>query len=151
MPAPDQWINEYQEFKNSDWAPTRLSVGQEKEFRDWIGGTQWFNQIKEKVKKQQGAEPESQALLSQLIDHPEPVYDYRGAWLAGVGPQDYAHDPNSQHWQSSTPDGKPLKSPNHPTAWMEYFMRHHKTDPMELGLDTYEKAVDYSQKAPVAP
>lgn len=144
------WVDQYQEFKESDWSPTRLSVGQEQEFRQWLPTTQWFGQIKKLIAKRRGQEPDDNSLMSELVDR-DGDYDYRGAWLAGVGPQDYAHDPNAQHWQSRTPDGKPLKSPNHPTAWMEYFMQHHKEDPMSLGLDTYEKAVDYSRRNVVAP
>lgn len=76
-------------------------------------------------------------LLEDLIG-PRADYDYRGAWKAGITPERYEHD-NRQHWPSATSEGKMLKSPAHPTAWMEYFMRATGTDPNDLGLRTPEE------------
>jgi hypothetical protein len=36
-----------------------------------------------------------------------------------------------------------LKSPDHPTAWMEFFMKQYKKDPESLGLHNYEDAVNW--------
>jgi len=37
-----------------------------------------------------------------------------------------------------------LKDPSHPTAWKEFFMRQYGTDPDAMGLDTVEKAKNWS-------
>jgi hypothetical protein len=37
-----------------------------------------------------------------------------------------------------------LKDPTHPTAWKEFFMRQYGTDPDAMGLDTIEKAKNWS-------
>lgn len=61
-------------------------------------------------------------------------YDYRAAWLNGVTPQPYAHDAGAYHWPSSVSvppytQSLPLKSADHPSAWMEDYMRRFGTDP----------------------
>ena len=38
-----------------------------------------------------------------------------------------------------------LKSPKHPTAWMEYFMQDTGVDPNSVGLRTADEAYEYSQ------
>lgn len=55
-------------------------------------------------------------------------YDYRLALQSGMRPELYTHD-NRYHWPSATPDGRSLKSPDHPTAWMETFMERFGIDP----------------------
>jgi hypothetical protein len=70
----------------------------------------------------------------------DPDYDYRAAWAAGVRPQRYEHDGGAYHWPSVLPNGTPLKSANHPTAWMETFMRATGRDPHEFGITTPEDA-----------
>ena len=52
-----------------------------------------------------------------------PEYDMRKAWGAGVIPQPDPYDNNFLHWPSSLPTGEMLKSPDHPTAWKEHYMR----------------------------
>ncbi len=59
----------------------------------------------------------------------DPQYDYRAAWKAGIVPQPYAPDQDFPHWPSSLPSGQMLKAPDHPTAWMEHFMRQYGVDP----------------------
>lgn len=63
-------------------------------------------------------------------------YDYRAAWLNGVVPQPYAYDDNAYHWPSSVPvppfaQPLDLKAADHPTAWMEHYMRQYGVDPNE--------------------
>ena len=73
-------------------------------------------------------------------------YNYRLAWLLGAQPQlDQAS--GTFHGLSSaeaSPYAKPfsLKSPNHPTAWMEGFMQKFGQDPNMLGPNDWnpEKA-----------
>jgi hypothetical protein len=70
-------------------------------------------------------------------EHPnlnDPQYDYRSAWKAGVGPNERNAYDGKYHWPSSTPDGRMLKGADHPTAWMEYFMRKTGIDPQSIGL-----------------
>lgn len=65
----------------------------------------------------------------------DPGYNYSLAYGAGARPEPYAHDNGAYHWPSSVavaPLGDvSLKSANHPTAWMETFMRTHGVDPNE--------------------
>jgi hypothetical protein len=84
----------------------QLSPEEELVFQKWITQLPWYEQFKLKY-----GEPPN------LND---PMYDYRAAWKAGVTPQINPSD-NMYHW-SDFAGNKMLKSPNHPTAWMEYFM-----------------------------
>jgi hypothetical protein len=77
-------------------------------------------------------------------------YDYRGAFKAGITENISPHD-NRPHWPSSTPQGRMLKSPQHPTTWKEFFMRHHGKDPDDMGLNSYEKALEWALKNGVMP
>ena len=81
---------------------------------------------------------------------PHADYDYRGAWKADVGAQDYKYD-DRMHWPSSTGDGRILKSPKHSTAWMEFFMEEYGIDPNSLGLHSAEAALEYVRKAKLVP
>ena len=137
------WKKEYEDFKKSDWKPTTLPPEEEAQFKDYIVNTKWWKQIKNKISKEMNKVVDDTSLMDLLkINSNDSQYDYRGAWKAGLAPKDYAPDPSSQHWVSSTPEGKLLKSPNHPTTWMEFFMRQYKKDPMELGIKTYEDALN---------
>lgn len=60
-------------------------------------------------------------------------YDYERAWKAGVRPMMTKHD-DIPHWPSSTPDGKMLKKPGHPTAWKEKYMQATGQDPDDAGV-----------------
>ncbi len=93
----------------------KLSRAEEEAFQRGIRGTKWFQQFRDKY-----GEPPN------LNDS---SYNYRAAWKAGVRPQDYAHDPEMQHWASVTPSGESLKSKSHPTAWMEDYMQVTGRDP----------------------
>lgn len=93
----------------------------EGQFQRGIMATPWFSEFQ----KQYGEKP-------NLND---PDYNYRAAWAAGIRPQRYEYDNNAYHWPSSLPNGQPLKSANHPTAWMETFMRATGQDPNALGLN----------------
>jgi hypothetical protein len=59
-------------------------------------------------------------------------YDYQKAWEMGYRPVP-AMD-GSYHWPDATEEGQMLKSPNHPTAWMEPFMQKFGMDPEAAGL-----------------
>lgn len=104
----------------------------EAEFQRGIRGTEWFRQFV----AEHGEEP-------NLND---PDYDYRRAWAAGVRPAPYEHDGGRHHWPSVDPSGKPLKSPNHPTAWMEGFMQETGQDPVALGLKTPQEGEAWKQQ-----
>ena len=57
-----------------------------------------------------------------------PMYDYKKAFLSGVNPS----VANNFHYGSSAPDYTMLKSPEHPTAWMEHFVRETGINPDTL-------------------
>lgn len=101
----------------------QLSSEEEAEFQNWIRALPWFSEFVEHF----GEEPD--------LDIQD--YDYRGAWKAGLSPSRYEHDNNRYHWPSQ------FKSPDHPTMWMEDFMRATGKDPNELGLKSKEEGVAY--------
>ena len=92
---------------------------EEKDFQEGIRKTEWFKEFKQ----QYGEEP-------NLNDKD---YDYRAAWKAGLRPERYGPDKGRYHWPSSLPDGKMLKSKDHPTAWKELYMRSTGKNPDEVG------------------
>jgi hypothetical protein len=70
----------------------------------------------------------------------DPDFNYRRAWQYDARPEPYAPDTvggePQYHWQSSVDapprvEPLPLKGPDHPTAWMEDFMRQYGVDPNE--------------------
>lgn len=109
---------------------TRLAPGDEARFqRDMRTGQdyrEWFDQFTRKY----GGEPS--------LDDPE--YDYRAAWRAGIRPAPYEHDGGAYHWASALPGGAMLKGENHPTAWMEHFMRATGRDPNDVGVKSPQEA-----------
>lgn len=123
------WYDDYQAHTSSEWRPTQLAPEEEQRFRQWLSSSDWYREMADDV-----------------AAAGEQVYDYRGAWKAGITPERYEHD-GRQNWPSATPDGRMLKSPVHPTAWMEYFMRATGTDPNDLGLRTPEEARDYTRSS----
>lgn len=68
----------------------------------------------------------------------DPNYDYRAAYLSGITPKRYAPDGGAYHWPSVTPEGKDLKSKDHPTYWMEEYMKATGRDPNEDGVTKAE-------------
>ena len=146
----DNWIEQYKTFASKPWSPTTLSNQEEKAFRSWIQGTQLFNSIKKEIADEQNVpvnKLNNSRILEMMLGSKD--YDYRGAWKAGVKEEISPYD-NLPHWPSSTEKGVMLKSPQHPTTWKEFFMRQYSIDPDELGLSTYDKAIDWTlKKAPV--
>ena len=138
-----EWVNEYETFAKQKWEPTRLSTDEEKKFRGWLQSTKLFNSVKNDVAIEQRmpvAEIDNNRLTEMLLSSKD--YDYRGAWKAGVKEVISPHD-GKPHWPSSA-GGKMLKSPQHETAWKEFFMRQHKQDPDDLGLSSFEQAKNWS-------
>lgn len=100
----------------------------EAKFQQWIKGTGWYNEFTQNY----GGPPD----LSPNSD-----YDYRAAWKAGVVPERDPYDNNRYHWPSMNPQtGGMLKAPNHPTLWMEHFMRETGQNPEALGIKSPEEA-----------
>jgi hypothetical protein len=122
-----------------DWSQTKLTPEEEAQFqKDMVtkpGYKDWY----EAAKKDWGHAPD--------FDDPENDYDYRGAWKGGVVPAVYKHD-GKYHWSSSLDNGQMLKAPDHPTAWMEYFMRATGKDPNDVGVKNEHEAVEYMGKNP---
>lgn len=96
-------------------------TAREGQFQRGIKATPWYAEFQ----REYGEPP----------DLNTPDYDYRAAWRAGVRPAPDPYDNNRQHWASSLPDGTMLKSPTHPTAWMEHFMRMTGKDPRSMGIN----------------
>ena len=140
------WLDAYQNFTSIPWSPTTLKESDEQKFRGWLQGTKLFNSIKNDIAMENNIpvkELNNNRVLEMILSNPD--YDYRGAYLSGIKE---VIDPRDKkpHWPSSTPDGKMLKDPSHPTAWKEFFMRQYRVDPDSIGLDTLEKA-QYWQKS----
>jgi len=125
-----------------DMIATPAEAIDEIKFQAWARETPWYKEFVQNY----GKEP----------DLNTPDYNLRGAWKAGLTPQRDPYDikPNPltglpapeggrYHWQSSTPSGEMLKGPNHPTLWMEYFMRRTGINPESLGLTTKEEGAKY--------
>jgi hypothetical protein len=108
---------------------TVLSPQEEAKFQKEIQDTLWYWQYKHQY--------------NEAPNLNDPMYDYRGAYVAGVQPQSYQYDKTIQHWPSVAPNGDSLKASAHPTAWMEDFQRNTGTDPLRLGLNTPEAAWNY--------
>jgi hypothetical protein len=104
----------------------------EDQFQAGIRQTPWFKEFEQNY----GEQP----------DLNTKDYNYRAAWQAGMRPTRYEHDAGKYHWPSSLPNGEMLKSANHPTAWMEHFMRATGRDPNELGVTTPEQAQAFLTK-----
>lgn len=83
-------------------------------FKVWATQLPWYKEFT----KQYGEPP----------DLNSKDYDYRAAYKAGVEPTRYAPDNNKYHWPSVA-GNQELKAANHPTAWMEDYMRITGTDP----------------------
>ena len=138
------WINEYQKFTATPWSPTTLKPPEEQKFRNWLQGTQLFNSIKSDIAAENKISVDkldNQRVTEMMLQSPD--YDYRGAYKAGIKEVISPYD-NRPHWPSSTDSGQMLKDPSHPTAWMEFFMRQYGVDPNAMGLDTLEKAKNWS-------
>lgn len=129
---PNQWYNNWKTSLDTVWEHTRLSDKDEEKFKDWLTQLDWYKSMQGKY----GNNPN----LYQELTGPDSDYDTRKAWLYGVTPSLYQYD-GTYHWPSSTPTGEMLKSPTHPTAWMEYFMQgSNGIDPNQFGLSTPENA-----------
>ena len=138
------WINEYQKFTATPWSPTTLKPPEEQKFRNWLQGTQLFNSVKSDIAAENKISVDkldNQRVIEMMLQSPD--YDYRGAYKAGIKEVISPYD-NRPHWPSSTDSGQMLKDPSHPTAWMEFFMRQYGVDPNAMGLDTLEKAKNWS-------
>lgn len=138
------WYDDYQDYRRQTWRPMRLSANDEQRFREDMKRTKWFRQIADDV-AMSGEEISDDDILEELVGA-NADYDYRRAWANGAAPSDYAYDEERQHWPSSLPDGTMLKSPQHPTSWMEYYMRETGVDPVSQGLRTPEEAREYSRQ-----
>ena len=140
------WHDEYKAHSEKPWEATALNSGDEKKFREWISKTEWFDEIKAQVAKENSMdknEINNNRLVDMITSNSD--YDYRGAWKDKVEISRDKHDKGRHHWPSSTKGGKMLKSPKHPTAWKEFFMREHKINPDDIGIKTIEQALEWQK------
>lgn len=139
------WKSRYTAFAKQDWKPTRLSSSDEAKFQKWLLDHPWLGQLQEQIAESDGKTIPKEE-LAQDVSGPDADYDMRGAWKAGIEPEPDPHDDNRLHWPDADPTGRMLKSPKHPTAWMEFFMQDHKTNPEELGLRSFDDAVQWESR-----
>ncbi len=140
------WFAEYEKFRNTPWSPTKLPPDQEIQFRNWLSGTDWFDEVKREIASENGIAPESMSndeVMRMILKDAD--YDYRGAWVSNPEMSRSQYDKRI-HWSSRTPSGQMLKSPNHPTAWKEFFMSETRQDPDSLGLGSIEAARSYNPR-----
>lgn len=135
-----EWQSKYEEFKHSDWQPTELSEEDTTKYQSDVIKSKWFQD----TKKRHPDQSNEQVLRDQeSMGH----YDLKGAWQQGMFTKSDAAAANKydnvHHLSDEGTSGKMLKSPDHPTAWMEFFMNQHKKDPQSLGLHNYEDAVNW--------
>lgn len=109
------------------WQRISLPPDQEQKFQNDFRGSQFYNEFQQRY----GEQPDLNG-----------DYDYRLWWQStGINPS--RHQDGTLHGPSKTPDGRWLKSPNHPTAWMENFWNLTGQNPEELGLRSVEDAQAY--------
>ena len=118
------------------WSPTQLAPEEEERFQHDMRNAAGYKDWRAAWESDYGEAPD--------YDDPEGDYDYRGAWKAGVVPALYKHD-GKYHWGSSTEDGTMLKAPDHPTAWMEHFMRETGRDPNDVGVKNEEDGQEWAK------
>lgn len=108
-----------------NWSPER-----EKEFRTAMEFGPGYKDWRASFQRRFGEQPN--------LD--DPMYNYRAAWQAGAVPTPYENDQGFPHWPSSAERAPfaepiPLKSKDHPTAWMETFMRQYGVDPYQASSE----------------
>jgi hypothetical protein len=144
--ATPDWYSQFQEFRRSEWAPTVLPPEKESAFRKWLTNTDWFAEVKKDIADENGVDVkkiDDARALEMVLENSD--YDYRGAWLDRASTSRDAHD-GKIHWPSSDSRGRSLKSPEHPTAWKEFFQKNLLTNPDDLGLRDPETARQWSQR-----
>jgi hypothetical protein len=150
---PVSWAKQYEEFKAKPWEKTALNAEDEKKFRGWLAATPWYSEVSGKIAAENGME-KSQLDQNRVIDMltgDKTDYDYRGAWKANARTSASQHDSGLQHWPSADATGRMLKSPQHGTAWKEFFMRQYQRDPDDLGLKDMQAAQAWSLKQQQPP
>lgn len=105
------------------YQPTSLQPQEQRKFEADMLNSAWG----------QGFMSEFGMSKQQFVDmiNKDPSYDYKGAWKQNLIPETAG-----AHWRDRAPDGKFLKSPDHPTAWMEYYQAVTGRDPEADGVDT---------------
>jgi len=140
-----QWATKLDEFQASEWAPTPLADEERAPFQQWLFNTGLFKSIKTSIAKENGIKPDQiddERVAQMLMQSGD--YDYVGAWKDGMREEISPHD-GMPHWGSRASDGRWLKSPRHETAWKELFMEQYRIDPDEMGLNSLDKAIEWSK------
>lgn len=151
MADAEPWDKKFDQFQSSqDWKPTELPPEEEEKFRKWITSTAWFAEVKEEIAKDYGIKPSELKDEDALKEVLGGDYDYRGAWKSGATKMTRDAGDGKLHWPSEA-DGKMLKSPKHPTAWKEFFMKETGENPDDIGLDTLDKAKAWQKKRAADP
>ena len=127
-PAPPQSVPVIPDVKVAPRVP--LAPAEEQQFQKEIRATPWHQEFVAKY--------------GEAPNFDDPNYNYRAAWKAGIMPTQRNQVDGQYHWGDSTPNGELLKSVNHPTAWMEPFMRQYPganpEDPKDPRIPIYKQA-----------
>lgn len=99
---------------------TKLSPGDEEKFQGWIQGLPWYKEFVQKY--------------NEAPNLNDPNYDYRAAYQAGISPDQRNVQDNMYHWPDFGGD-RMMKSPYHPAAWAEYFIKQYGINPDTLPPD----------------
>ncbi len=100
------------------WRPTTMPPKQEKQFQKDIMATPWYKEFVAKY--------------GEAPNFDDPNYNYREAWRQGVLPTERNPQDKMFHWPDMAPSGAMLKSPYHPAAWAEYFIKQYGINPDDL-------------------
>jgi hypothetical protein len=123
-PTPEQ-IREMQRLEADhqyNYRRTQLNPLENQKFQKDMTESAWGKNFM----SQYGISPQQ---FQQMISGGDRSYDYAGAWKQGLVPEQ-----PGQHWPDRGPDGKWLKSPEHPSAWMEYYQSVTGQDPDAVGM-----------------
>lgn len=107
-----------EEEKLKEELPTALNPDEELQFQSFMATNPDVLKWQSEFEKEYGSLPNLESK----------DYDYRGAWKAGIIPQQTGNDP-VPHWASIGIDGKELKSKDHPTRWKSDYMEATGKDP----------------------
>ena len=132
------WEQRYARWTESARSSTELPPEQEVQFKQDIMAGEWF---KDWQRQYPDVPPER---LFEDLTRASGDYNMRRAWQLKVQPSMNEAD-HRMHYPDAAPGGEMLKQPDHPTAWMQFFMQQYHIDPQSIGLNTREEAEAWSR------
>jgi len=134
IPQPEPQPEPLESDFPQDWEPGRVMLEEEPEFSSWMAGLPNVQHLAGELSGSRGREVSPTRAGQELFK--EGLYDYPGAWRAGVQPQ-------GGQMPLVTPEGQWLQSPQHPEAWKLAFRQRTGQDPDQLGLSDINQANAY--------